>query len=593
MSRAYTNTGESSDEFVPVSKQAWLNNLQATINQQVWDNFVGGQQKESVTLYPVYTKEDLPPEVVSLNSTKALWQYHTCCQVRHSQDLKTIRHTLEQLSGQGMQGIDLHWMSDELFSFTAVNPLLNELAARQLSIALYLPPAFSKALPDQRSDLQNQNTNVSFYIAPGIQPDSTVQPHPALEWIGKSAHQFRVLGMSSLAFAGQGSTVVQELAFVLSYWVDCLDKLTDRQVALETALQYSEFSLSTSSHYFINIAKFRAMRLLLDQIVAAYGARQEVFTLKAVSGTVNKTLYDPVSNMLRNTSEAMSAIIGGCDILSLIPHDFAYSNSRSFGARMACNISNLLLHEAHIDKVHDPAAGSFFVEHLTRQLVDQAWTLFLDMEDRGGYSALLQSGWIAQQLSASHQEKQQAVRLRTQTIVGTSRYIDSNEVVDTTKVLTDEQKVTNTRYAAAFERLRLATDQYFLQGGVKPAVTLIIFPEGQSPGLINARMAFIQDVMHSAGLAVNVVIYASETFSLPVDQQSVWIMCGTPEFYRQGLPALLDDCLSGVALMPAIYLAGKPDSSLHDNSTYQGCIYAGADMVSLLKDILKHQGIHP
>lgn len=598
MSQTYTNPRQFLNQFKVLSKQAWLENLRTELDENQLNQYTTGHQHEGLTILPFYAKEDLPAGIDSLYNTNAPWRYHEYLQITDDVDLKTLHTRIRKSLEAGVQGVDIHWLRKKPFSLASAQFLLAELLVDELSIALHFPEESHFAETDLLNHLLEQQIKLSLYIAPGIHPGTAIPHEPIGEWIRKYPQSgLCTLGISSLPFANQGGHVVQELAFTLSYWVDCLDKLTEDHIALEDTLNHSEFSLATQENYFINIAKFRAIRTLLAQVADTYGADQayeRTFTVKAVSGMRNKTVYDPVSNILRNTSEAIGAVVGGCDALSLISHDFAYRHSGNFGARMSRNISNLLMHEAHMDKVSDPAAGSFFLENITRQLVERAWELFLAMEEKGGYSELRQNGWITQQLTKSYEDKLKGIHTRKQVIVGASRYINHSETIDASALIDLHSNTMNRRQAYSFERMRLAVDQYFLQTHERLSVSLIIFPEGQSAALINARTAFIQDLLYSAGLEVQLMVYdEAETFPLPTEEGSVWIMCGTHDFYQQKLPGLLERWVT--ASVPSIYLAGKPNVSITENSSipYQGFIYAGADMVAILAEILRSKNIQP
>ncbi|MGB3779273.1 MAG: methylmalonyl-CoA mutase family protein, partial [Tunicatimonas sp.] len=163
-------------------------------------------------------------------------------------------------------------------------------------------------------------------------------------------------------FEQWGASASDELALTLSWWVAYCDQLTDLGLPIETILARTELSLSTDADYFVGLAKFRAVRYLINKIAQAYGVAEDTEArprVRAVSGLRNKTYYDPDTNLLRNTTDALASLLGGVDTLSLAPHDFLGASPDPFGIRMVSNTYHILCHEAQLGKVTDPAAGSY------------------------------------------------------------------------------------------------------------------------------------------------------------------------------------------------------------------------------------------
>ncbi len=227
------------------------------------------------------------------------------------------------------------------------------------------------------------------------------------------------------AFERWGALATDELALALSWWVAYCDELTDLGLSIETIISRTELSLSTSADYYIGLAKFRALRSLVDKITQAYGIADNIRTtprVRAVSGVRNKTYYDQDTNLLRNTTEALASLSGGADTLLLTPHDFLSTSPDPFGIRMVSNTYQILRHEAHLGKVADPAAGSYFIENLTGQLVTKAWKQFLDWEDQGGFIRLLKSGTLEAHCRMNTSQRAEAFRTHRLILVGATRY---------------------------------------------------------------------------------------------------------------------------------------------------------------------------
>ena len=205
----------------------------------------------------------------------------------------------------------------------------------------------------------------------------------------------RIVTVAGQTFGNSGSTIVEGLAFTLSAGHDYLVRLTDAGLDVDAAARKLRFSFSVSSNYFMEIAKFRAARMLWANIVKGYGPAKNCackMQIHAETSRWNQTVYDPYVNMLRGTTEAMSATIAGVHSLEVMPFDASFENPTEFSKRIARNVELLLKNESHFDQVVDPAGGSYYVENLTQSIAAEAWKLFLEIEEKGGYTEAYKAG---------------------------------------------------------------------------------------------------------------------------------------------------------------------------------------------------------
>ena len=393
----------------------------------------------------------------------------------------------------------------------------------------------------------------------------------------------RVLTLPGDTFHNLGMTAVDELATVIC-WLTCyFDRLTDEGVSIQELMTRTEITLATGGDFFLDLAKFRAIRVLLDKVGQAYGHREASPAIRAVSGKLNKTLYDPDSNILRNTTEALAALLGGVDTLALLPHDFLYPTSDQFGRRLVTHLFSILQDEAHLGKVYDPAGGSHFLEDITRQLVEKSWTLFLDFEDRGGFEKLLTSGFI-ESLGRESLEKQfLGVRTQTKVLTGATRYTNRSETVNISFPK-------EARLAAPFERIRSMVDRRVAQGYERPELLLIVQDEKTSSPVINQRAHYIRDLLTSVGLAYRVhTIRASESSSLnlPLTHQSGLVFCGTNAFYESTVTELLR---SGQYESLPCWVAGghAAINEAVQQAGGKGTLGIGYDVILPLEQLVKH-----
>jgi methylmalonyl-CoA mutase len=250
-------------------------------------------------------------------------------------------------------------------------------------------------------------------------------------------------------FHDSGANAVQELAYAMA-------AVSDRFAADNPGFS---IVFAVGSNYFFEIAKLRAARSLYTQVAKAYGVSGDGVRIIARTAFANKSVCDPYTNLLRVTTEALSAVIGGCDTLIVEPFQFS--------DRLALNVQHLLKHEAHLDQVADPAAGSYYVEWLTDALARAAWELFQHVETQGGFTQA--AGWIEQSIGESRKALEAAVASRRRTLVGVNNYPDLHGV----PITSIPGHNTGWRMAEPLERIRLRTERYAASTGHAPVVLLL------------------------------------------------------------------------------------------------------------------------
>lgn len=285
----------------------------------------------------------------------------------------------------------------------------------------------------------------------------------------KTYKGIRVITVSGEIFSNAGSTIVEALAFSLAAGHDYLVRLMDMGFTIEEAAKKIRFSQAITSNYFMEIAKLRAGRMLWANIVKAYNPAKncpcKMFT-HAVTSTWNQTAYDPYVNMLRGTTEAMSASIAGVHSLEVTPFNKAYEDPNEFSMRIARNVELLLKHESHFDQVVDPAGGSYYIENLTDSIANEAWKLFREIEEKGGYTAAYESGFIVERVKASAAAKDKNIATRREILLGANQYPNFTEVAGkelteaaVTRPVSEGNTLAPYRGSMAFEAMRLHVDR--------------------------------------------------------------------------------------------------------------------------------------
>lgn len=286
---------------------------------------------------------------------------------------------------------------------------------------------------------------------------------------------FRCIAVNSLQLNNAGAYIYQELGYALAWGNQYLACMTEAGVPVDTAAQKIKFNFGISSNYFMEIAKFRAARLLWAQIVNEYKpsclcACQMI--AHAETSHFNLTLFDAHVNLLRTQTEAMSAALAGVDSMTVTPFDQAYESPNEFSERIARNQQLLLKEEAHLNHIVDPAAGSYYIENLTVSIAKQAWELFLQVEEEGGMTEAVKAGRIQEAVNGSNKARHEAVSKRKEILLGTNQYPNFTELAGEKSPLTsacccgNENEESDTEFAALntdraaseFEALRLQTE---------------------------------------------------------------------------------------------------------------------------------------
>ncbi len=243
----------------------------------------------------------------------------------------------------------------------------------------------------------------------------------------------RCLAVNSVVFNNAGCYIFQELGYALAWGAQWMTLLTEAGVKPAVIAERVKFNMGVSSNYFMELAKFRAARMLWAQIAEQYKPIEKEdckMALHAVTSRFNQTLYDAHVNLLRSQTEAMSAALAGVDSLTVTPFDVPYKTPDEFSERIARNQQLLLKEESHLDKVADPAGGSYYVETLTVSIAKEAWKLFLEVEEKGGFFACVNEGDVQKAVNASAAKRHDGMARRKEILLGTNQFPNFNEFAE-------------------------------------------------------------------------------------------------------------------------------------------------------------------
>ncbi|CAN5432695.1 hypothetical protein BH09BAC4_BH09BAC4_22150 [soil metagenome] len=394
--------------FPAADKAAWLAQVQKELkNESAYENLLW-QTEEGFTVEPYYTADEMhhrPIETIQASQKQAPgWLNAPEQQIS---DEKSDNVILRDVLARGADALVLR-----LSSQTDLSRLLNGIKLSDTPVFFRLDDSVAA------TDFVKALKTVAPYQLKGGLLTGVRTLTAEITRLTADSPLFRTIGVSSHEYHNAGANATQELAFTLASLADAYDQLTNEGLPIDQLVPKTLLSTSVGTSYFLEIAKLRSLRVLMNRLLSAYSS--SIHPISYTIHTQTSTFYDatatPYTNLLRATTEAMAAVIGGCDVLTVHPYDTVLGTSgndsadRSHADRIARNVSVLLKEESYIDKVADPSAGSYYIETLTSQLVDAAWTLFLDVEKRGGFTKALAAGFIQQEIERSYQAKVESVR---------------------------------------------------------------------------------------------------------------------------------------------------------------------------------------
>ena len=382
-----------------------------------------------------------------------------------------------------------------------------------------------------------------------------------------------------------GGSDVQELAFALASAVAYLRALEHSGIALDDARRFIYFRLAADQDQFLTIAKFRAVRKLWARVEEACGLKPLPVFVAAETAWRMMTKRDPHGNIVRGTIAAFAAAAGGADAVTVLPFSAALGVPDAFARRIARNTQTILIEEANIHRVADPAAGSGAIEALTDALCETAWWFLQRIETAGGVAEALQAGLIQRVVARVRAEREANVARRKDTLVGSSDFPDLGE--DKVAVLaqprlaalsTNEAALGPIRLAEPFERLRDRSDSYLAQHGARPKVFLACLGRAAD---FNARASFAKSLFESGGIEAvegkgdNVAKRFTESGA------KLACLCSSDKVYQREAGDVAKTLAEAGATR--IYLAGKPtDKAALERAGISSFLHQGCDTLQIL-----------
>ena len=479
-------------DFTAVSAAEWAQKIEKDL-KGTDPQTLHWETDEGITVKPFYSSEDIPG-TPQLNTLPGKFPYirghktgtnnwHNLQNICVSQNSRAaIDKAALALTG-GADGIHFKLEAGNTFDFDYA---IARLDVQNIPVSFSVTSQPGQFLNTYLQHLKNHGLspnglkgfiNLSQPLAPDTWQLEFNQLADMVE-LTNNAVDFYGVTVNGGVFGNRGGTIVQEIAFTLAAAINYTDELASRGVPLQTIFRNMQFLVSIGTNYFFEIAKLRALRWLWAGIVKASAEEPEYaafLRIHAQTSGWNATTFDPHTNILRATTETMAAVIGGCDSVSVVAFDAAFNPGNPFSERIARNIPLILQHEAYLHQAIDPAAGSYYLETLTRELAEKAWALLQEVEQQGGYSKALQAGFIQQQLNASAQEKFRNIALGEEVLVGTNKFANKHEKINfDAEALLHSTHFDTTRASYPFEVMRLAAMLHYQKKHARPKTVIAI-----------------------------------------------------------------------------------------------------------------------
>jgi methylmalonyl-CoA mutase len=654
-------------DFEPVSRAEWEEVIQRDLDGADYKEILYWDTREGFSSLPFYTREDLknltlpeslPGEYPYLRGTKQSNNWNIAEDVTASgieeanglakQALKagadTLYFFMQASPNEGMLGGDLFGLP--LQNQKDMRILLDGIDFGKTSFYFdggittpLLPGIFINEL--ERQNIETADRPDLFHYDPftwgarhGRWPNRQQRTASIIEDLCQLP--FQTLGIDGTFYHHCGSSIIQELGTALAIGSEYLATATEKGVPVAKAAASIHMRLPVGSLYFPEIARFRAVRMLWSKMVSAYdseaGKNAKLYLL-AETSPWNKTVTDPYNNVLRSTTEAMSAVIGGADSVRIAPLDDRFRLPTDFSRRIARNIHHILQHESRFHKVTNPAAGSFYIEQLTDTVAAKSWEFFQFLEKQGGFIKAVEGGFLQNAIKSSGKEKQNAVRKREQIFVGCNHFPDQNEKIPEKPYKyrpvqslhqTGNSKLTNTTLAAIkkifadgayigdslntvfnvqkqlypplepvyaaqeFEELRTRTQKLHSKSGKLPVA--VILSAGDKKMRI-ARASFARNFLGVTGYDIQETSAngsIDSTFGQITSlRPDIIVLCSSDKEYAQLLESFGQLPGKMKKADPILMLAGNPGSSeqYYRNAGIDYFIYSGIDMIEILNEI--------
>ena len=482
-------------EFTAPTTQEWLDKIQVDLKGADFQKRLVWRTNEGFNVQPFYRREDLkelktpdalPGEFPFVRGNKKdSNEWYVRQNIKVDDPVEANKKALDILN-KGVDSLGFRF-GGNMVSAEFIETLLKDIRLDIVEVsyrtcprhALELAEILVKYFEKQGYDKEKIVGGVGFdpidkMLQKGKDTTEMLTVLPKIVETLKDYPNLRCVMVHSDTLNNAGAYIVQELGYALAWGNEYLQQLVDAGVDVDLAARSIKFYMGISENYFMEIAKFRAARLLWAQIVKQYEPKCDCackMVINASTSTYNQTVFDSYVNLLRSQTEAMSAALGGVHSMVVTPFDAPYEKATDFSERIARNQQLLIKEEAHFDRIVDASAGSYYIEHLTDALAQEAWKIFLKIEDEGGFLEACKKGIVQDDINATNVKRHGDAAKCKEFILGTNQFPNFTEKSEGKRAVAAKacchggeceapfKKLETTRLAADFENLRIHTEE--------------------------------------------------------------------------------------------------------------------------------------
>lgn len=546
------------EEFPPISTTEWEAAIARDLKGADPEKKLIWQTEEGFRVKPFYRAEDLA-RLACAGTIPGEFPYRRGA--RSTGDWR-IREEIDAADAEEANGMARAAVTSgaEGIAFSRVSVE----SARELEKSLRhldeIPVHFERAgEPLIRMLIERQN-GMPFAAETSTGCDALASLEFAAETIAAAPAGLTPFTVDGAAFADAGATTVEEAGLSLAAGVEFLRALAERGVDANRAAAAVEFSFAAGCNYFFEIAKLRAFRMLWARVVESFGGTHEAAKARIAARTSkwDKTIYDPHVNILRATTEAMAAVLGGADAVTVAPFDACYRMPDETSRRLARNTQLMLKHEAWLGRVADAGGGSYALETITDFEARAGWRVMQCIEVRGGFRKARAEGTIAQALEESRAARAEAVQSRRRVLVGTNQYANAAErALERIDGREGEQRMkADSRGARGYEELRLRTERHAAAGGKTPRVLLAEIGDAKWRA---ARASFAANFFACAGFEIEARRFKKAEEIAAADEDLI-VLCSSDAEYTALASSLLPE-LKALGRETPVMVAGNPVST--------------------------------
>ncbi len=433
----------------------------------------------------------------------------------------------------------------------------------------------------------------------------------SVKWAIDNKSSLRTVGVDSTAYVNAGASAVQELSYAFTTAVEYINRMLDRGLSIDEVAGRVRFTMAVSPNFFMEIAKFRAARVIWSKIVKSYGGSEESAALyvHARTSAYSQTKYDPYVNMLRTTTEAFSAVVGGVNSIHTSAFNEITGKEDDFARRISRNVQIILKEESHMDQLIDPAGGSFYIEKLTEEILNAAWKGFQAIEADGGMVEALKTGAPQKAITEVAEKRWADTAKRKAKVVGVNMYANTTEekpeaFVERASVEEIAAKMAESSdFKVDALNIHRIADKY---EGMRDDVFAFNEKEGRNPKLFLANMGGLGQYKARADFTKGFfetgafeVVYP-KGFATPEDAAKAAVeagvdavaICSTDDTYPEIVPAFIKALGDAKEKLPVI-LAGFPKDQIdaHKEAGVDEFIYMGADNYGIISRLHKRIGV--